>query len=72
MMDFSKTLSREFMNKNLLLSSRRLESHMNIDLLMIWLLKPSRVKVVLSGPARITTEMFSPISSLKVLDLSVS
>ena len=41
---------------------------MNIDLLMIWLLKLSKEKEVLSGLVKITMVMFNLILLLKVSD----
>ena len=71
-MDFSKILSKEFMKLNTKVNSPKPESPTNIDSLMIWLHKQSKVKEVLFGPARITTVMFNQISLLKVLDPLVS
>jgi len=68
MMAFSSILLKEFIKKNSSVNSKKLELIMNIDLLMIWLLKLSRVKEELYGHAKITMVMFNLILLLKVLD----
>jgi len=68
-MDFSYKLSKESIKLNILPNIKLKVSITNIDLLTIWLLKQSKEKVVSSGLARTTMEMFNLISLLKVSDL---
>lgn len=68
MMAFSSILLKEFIKRNSSVNSKKLELIMNIDLLMIWLLKLSRGKEELYGHAKITMVMFNLILLLKVLD----
>ena len=68
-MDFSSKPSKESIKLTGRINTKPLVSLMNIDLLMIWLPKLLKVKVVSSGLARTTMEMFNLISSLKVSDL---
>jgi len=69
MMDSSLTPSRKSIKLTGRRSTKLLELLMNTDLLMIWLLKLSKVKEVSSGLVRTTMEMFNLISLLKVSDL---
>jgi len=68
-MDFSYKLSKESIKLNILPNIKLKVLITNIDLLTIWLLKQSKEKVVSSGLARTTMEMFNLISLLKVSDL---
>jgi hypothetical protein len=61
----SRTFSRKFINLHTKLNSSKWVFGTSIDLLMIWLLMLSKVKVVMFGPARIMTVMSKVILSLK-------
>jgi len=65
MMVDSRTFSRKFINLHTKLNSSKWVFGTSIDLLMIWLLMLSKVKVVMFGPARIMTVMSKVILSLK-------
>ena len=71
MMDFSSILSKEFIKMNLFHNLKKLELITSIDSLMTWLLKLSKVKVVLFGLAKIMMVMFNLILLHKVLVLLV-
>ena len=65
MMAFSKIFLRKYTRMNTKINSRLLDKIMNIDLLMIWLLKQSKVKEVSFGLVRIMMVMFNLILSHK-------
>jgi len=67
----SRIFSKKFTTLIIKLNSKLPSFGTSIDLLMIWLLTPSNQAVDSFGPVKTTMEMFSLISLLKVMDLSV-